>query len=355
MASAIRRVFGFIDDATAGGSSFDDLTSGAIPDATLFWPVTGGNLDRGIERNDRTDEARGIRPARPIMSFKARPVMTIPLDAYLEPVKKAFKKTLGGLDTVVTVTGVSTHTLAVLTQSGTAPQLPPVNAQLVRDDINHKMSGGVFDRLALTFGGDGPATMEVTIAGLYHAHFAAAAPTPTFTGLQDEPLYGRDSRIFLDGSGTGVLDLQGFEFAFMNNVAPKPYFLRNIVSQTIGTPAKVRKLWFPEENKMNAAQDVTFAISLGNTNTTQELAMDYSQSEKVVFESVGFMIPSSTPPTAELLRITLESAVPTGGGADALSARADITSRFEGSAYYNDVAARDIQVQVVDGVVAVTT
>lgn len=355
MASAIRRVFGFSDDAVAGGSSYDDLVSGAIADATLFWPITGGNLDRGVERSERTDEARGIRPSRPTMSFKARPVMTIPLDAYLEPVKKAFKKALGGADTVATVTGVSTHTMAALTQSGSAPQLPPVMAQLVRDDLNHKMSGGVFNRVSLTFGPDGPATMEVEIAGLYHAHFAAAAPTAVFTGIQDEPLYGRDSRIFLDGSGTGVLDLQGFEFGFMNNVVPKHYFLRNIVSQTIGTPSKVRKLWFPEENKMNAAQDVTFAFNLGNTNTTQELAMDYSQSEKIVFESVGAPIPASTPPTAELLRITLESAVPTGGGLDALSARDDITSRFEGNAYYNDVAARDIQVQVVDGVVAVTT
>jgi hypothetical protein len=34
----IRRLFGFAPDATAGGSGYDILTSGAIPDATKFCP-----------------------------------------------------------------------------------------------------------------------------------------------------------------------------------------------------------------------------------------------------------------------------------------------------------------------------
>lgn len=355
MASAIRRLFGFVDDAVTGGSSYDDLTVGAIPDATTFWPVTGGNLDRNIERVERNNEVRGVRAARPPASFKARPAITVPVDAYLAVIKKALRKTLGGVDTVATVTGVTTHTLAALGQSATAPQLPAVMAQLVRDDLNHKVSGAVWNRTSLTFSADGPATAECEIVGLYHAHFATAAPTPVFTGLDAEPLFGRDSQLKLDGAGTGVLDLQGYEFSFTNNVVPKHYFLRNIVSQSIGTPAVTRKLWFPEENKLNAAQDVTFAFNLGNTNTTQEMAIDYAQAQKLVFESAGALISGSTPPTASLLRITTDASVPTGGGADALSARDDITTRIEGGAFYSETAARDVLVEVLDGVPTATT
>ena len=36
-----RRQIGYVDDVIAGGSAFDDLTAGAIPDAAKFVPVQG--------------------------------------------------------------------------------------------------------------------------------------------------------------------------------------------------------------------------------------------------------------------------------------------------------------------------
>lgn len=355
MPASIRRLFGFADDATAGGSEYDDLVAGAIPDASIFWPVTGGNLDWNIERTERNDEVRGRRAATAPVVFRAAPVMTVPVPAYLSVVKKGLRKTLGAADTVTGIpVGTPTHynhSLGVLGPGSV--QLPAVHAQMVRDDLNHKMSGSAFQRGSFTFPLDGEGTCEFELWGLYAAHFGTAPPTVSFTGLSDEPLMLRDAQVFIDGAAQAIPDLQGFEFSFTNNLQRKPYAKRNIVTQTIGTPAKTRKLWFPAENKVGSAQDVTYAINLGNTNTTQELAHQYGQIQKFVFECSGAPIPSTA--VNEMLRVTIYAGEHTGGGAEALSARDDITSRFEGSAFYSEADGADILVEVLDGVATPTT
>lgn len=352
MAANIRRLFAIADDPTAGGSSYDDLTTGLVPDSSIFWPVTGGTLDWNVTRTERTDEVRGRRAATAPVPFQAAPVMTIPSRAYLSIAKKALRKTLGGTDVVTgTSPGPYTHTMGVLGFGTTA--LPAVYTQLVRDDLNHKMSGGAFNRTSFTFPMDGEATMEMEIWGLYAANFATAPPTAVFTGLSSDPLYLRDAQVFIDGSSTAIPDLQGFEFSFTNNLTAKRYAKRNVVTQSIGTPALTRKLWWPEENKLGAAQDVTYAINFGNVNTAQDLAGIYGQVQKFVFECAGAPIPSTA--TTEILRFTIQAGEHTGGGPEALAARDDITHRVEGGAFYDESAGRDILVEILDGTNAATT
>lgn len=352
MAANIRRLFGITDDAVAGGSSYDDLTMGAIPDASIFWPVTGGTFEPNIERTTRETEVRGRRAQSPPMPFRASPVMTVPVPPYLSICKKALRKALGGADVVTgTTPGPYTHTMGTLGFGST--QLPAVHAQMVKDDINFKMSGGAFQRAAYTFPLDGEGTSEYEIWGLYHANFALAAPTATFTGLSSDPLFLRDAQMFIDGSMVAIPDLQGFEFTFVNNLTRKWYAKRNVVTQTIGTPALTRRLWFPEENKLGSAQDVTYAINFGNVNTTQELAYHYGQVQKFVFEAYGG--PISGTASNELLRFTIYAGEHTGGGAEALAARDDITARFEGGAFYSDADAADLKIEIVDGVSTTTT
>lgn len=450
---AIQRLFGIVDDVVVGGSSYDDLTAGAIPDATLFWPVTGGTLDKGLERIDRNDEVRGRRAATASLPFKARPMMTVPVPAYRSVLEKQAKKTLGSTDTVTGGVGeAQTHSISSVDYPATA--LPAVHAQLVRDSLNHKLSGAVFNRFSWTFPLDGEGTTEVELAGLYHANFGTAAPAASFTGLSEDVMMLRDAQLYtisgstnevqkikitgtptgggfklsfdgqvteeiaynalaaavqtallklgnLDtgdvvasggplpgsevtltfggayagrdvpllkinnealtggttpkvevlgttpGSSEAIPDFQGFELTFNNNVAAKHYARRNVVTQSIGTPAATKKLWFPDENKISAAQDVTFAINMGNTNSVEELAMDYSRVSKFVFEVYGGPI-ATTPAATEMLRVTVFAGVYTGGGADALSARDDITSRFEGSAFYSAADSDDIKIEIVN-------
>lgn len=342
----IRRLWGFVDDATAGGSSYDDLVSGAIPDSTTHYPVTGGNIEFNIERIDRDEEVRGRRARTRPRPFRAAPVMTVPINAYRSAIEKIARKTLGGTDSVSGAAPAAiTHNLAVLGFGSTA--LPAINTQLVRDDLNHKMSGGAINRMSLAFPLDGEGTMEFEIFGLFAAHFAGAAPTPSLTGFSEDVMMLRDAEVFIDGSGTSIQDLEAFEFSFTNNLNRKWYSKRNVVSQTIGTPSATHKLWYPEENKLGAAQDVTYAIQFGNPNSAQELARDFAQVQKFVFEVTGGPL-GTTPAASELLRITIFNAVHTGGGAEALTAREDMTARFEGGGFYSEADSADIKFEVVN-------
>ncbi len=340
--ATIRRLFGFKDEA-GPAQSYDDLTMGAVPDADTFWPVTGGTLDKNTERIDRNDEVRGRRANTAPRPFRAAPVLTVPVRAYLSVIAKGLRKTLGGTDVVTGAMSPYNHALGVLGLGAGA--LPTVSAQLVRDDLNHKLSGCAFNRASLTFPLDGEGTAEFELWGLYHAHFATAPPSATFTGMSDDVLMLRDAEVFIDGSGTAIQDLTNFAFSFTNNLTRKWYAKRNVVTQTLGTPAQTRKLWFPEENKLGAAQDVTYTIGLGNVNAAQELAEEYGQIQKFVFDVAGGPITGGT----ELLRITIYGGAHSGGGAEALSARDDITASFDGGAFYSTTDAADILVEVVNG------
>ena len=359
----IARGFGIVDDATAGGTDHDTLPAGTggnykdIPDATIFWPVTGGNLDSTLATLSREDEVRGRRPAVAPMPFRSDPTLTVPVNAYRAVMEKALKKTLGGADTV-TGSGATArvHTIAALGFGSVA--LPAFHAQIIRDSLNYKIAGCSVNRLSMNFPLDGFGTLEVEAFGLYQEAVNDALPTPVLTGITD-PLLLRDAKAYFDPSaspsapgavtGTLIPDIQGFEMSWTNNLNRKPYAGRNIATRVIGTPALTRKLWYPTQNKLGAAQDVTFSMMFGDTSQAQELARDFGQIQKVVIDLVG--PPMATTPVAnELVRITIYNAMWTGGGADDLSARDDITTRAEGGAFYSEADALDVKFEVVNNV-----
>ena len=359
----IRRTFGIKDDTIAGGSSFDDLAVGTggniktIPDADIFWPVTGGTVDQNLETLGREDEVRGRRAFVSPLPFRSNPVVTFPVAAYRSVMEKLLKKTLGvsGVPTG-TAPAPNIHTFTGLGFGSTA--LPAFHAQVVRDDLNYKVSGCSINRLSMTFPLDGEGGLEAEAWGLYHEAVVEVPPTATFSNV-DDVLMLRDCVAYFDPTtapappgvvvGASIPDIQGFEFTWVNNLTRKPYAGRNIGSRILGTPPKTRKLWYPEENKLGAAQDVTFAITFGNTNVAQEVARDYGQILKLVVDLAGAPL-ATTPPSVELVRITIYNAMWTGGGADALSARDDITSRFEGGAFYSEAAAADVKIEVLNNV-----
>jgi len=450
MSVAIRRLFGIADDAQAGGSEYDQLAAGAIPDASIFWPVTGGSLDKNIEQTNRNDEVRGRRAGSPPRPFRAGPVLTVPVPAYLSVLKKALKKALGGTDVVTgSVAAGFTHNYGILGFGAT--DLPAVHAQLVRDDHNDKAAGCVYNRLSMTFPLDGEGTTEHELWAKYVKQDPAAPPSSVYTGLSSEPLMLRDARVWIDGAnevqtitvGTGTTaftlgfdgatttsltgttataaqvktalealatigvgnvdvtgatggpftvtfknalggrnvaqistasntggvvttatstaggvalpNLQGFEFAFVNNLSRKWYAMRNRVVQSLGSPASDHMLWWPAENKLGAMQDVTFAVNFGDVDTAADLAHDFRQIRKYVFECYGQAITGSTPGKTETLRVTIYNGVFQSGGPEAMSARDDLTARYEGNAFYSEADAADVKVEVLDGVAAATT
>lgn len=356
-----QRLFGFVDDPVEGGASYDQLTTTNFgagtyptfdagpppepPDATVFWPITGGTLDQNTDRIDRNTEIRGRRAGTPPYPFRARPVMTIPVAAYRPVVEAALAKALGGDDDVVGSASPYTHTIEPLGYGSAV--LPCVIAQLVRDDLNAKMSGSVFERVTMTFPMDGEGTVEAELHGLYYGNFTTSLPTASFTGMteNDNILMLRDAQMFIDDSPTAVEDLTGFEFAYVNNTVPKFYARRNIDSRVVSTVT--RRIWYPQTNKVGPAQDITFGFSLGNVSAEQELARDFGQVEKLVVEVFGDPIGATG--SNECVRFTLYGAEITGGGAAAATARDDITSTFTGGVYYSSADSKDLTIEIVNG------
>lgn len=345
------RLFGFSLDAVAGGTDYDGLTLGAVPDATIFYPITGGSFDGGIERIDRNDEVRGRRANVPPRSFRAAPAMTIPLSAYRKAIEKLAYLAMGDVNTTGGG-GATPYTHTITTIGYPDVSLPAINMQMVRDTVNIKMAGSTLNRITLDFPLDGEGTIEFEAFGKFHDEFTAASPTPSFTGFGAEvdTLMLRDARFYIDGSVTQVQDLQGFNFAFVNNLIRKWYAGRNISSKTLGTVGSFgtqrRKLWFPAENKAQAAPDITYSVTFGNTNAAQEVAMWYAQIQKFEFDIVGLPLTGAYSATDEKVTIIIYNSVNTGGGSGALTAREDITSSFDGGVFFSEADSKDIEIVV---------
>lgn len=149
--------------------------------------------------------------------------------------------------------------------------------------------------------------------------------------------------------GIQIPDLTGFEFSFTNNLMKKWYAKRNVVTNLIGNPPLTKKLWHPTENKLNAAEDVAYRLNFGNVETAQEVAQEFGQIQKLIFEVIGSPLEGVTPAATELLRFTIYNAVHNpGAGAGALSARDDIVTELDGTGFYSSADGTDIKVEVVN-------
>lgn len=265
--AVLDRLFGIVDDATAGGSDYDSLSAGAIPDATTFYPVTGGNFDPAIERIDRNDEVRGRRANVPPRPFRAAPTMTIPMSAYPKALEKMTYKLLG--NNATTGGGGSsayTHTMSALGYPNV--NLPALHAQMVRDSLNIKMAGATVNQIVYDFPLDGEGTMEMQLYGKFFNHFTDPTPAPTYPdfGANVDTLMLRDASFYIDGSATKVPDLQAFQLTFSNALMRKWYAGRNVVQRDVGsTGTQLKKLWFPTENKAQAAPEISYSITFGST------------------------------------------------------------------------------------------
>ena len=345
----VRRLFGVINDATAGGKDYDTLKLGSptIPDATTFYPVTGGNFDGGIERIDRNAEVRGRRSNTAPLPFRAAPSMTVPVAAYRSIVESVLYKCLGA--NVTTGAGPYTHTMTAI-GFGTI-NLPALHVQMIRDDLNLKMGGSVFNRVTMNFPLDAEGTLELEIWGKWASDYATAAPSVSFTGLSPNPFMLRDATAYIDDNPTQIEDLQGITFAFVNNLTRKWYAGRNVELRVLGTPTSCKKLWWPSENKVQGAPDIAYSLTFGNTQTEQELRQWFSVVQKLVFEFEGDTCQTGG---QETMTITLYNAVNTGGGAEPLTARDDITATFEGGAFYSILDAGDLEIVIVSDSATIT-
>lgn len=360
----IRRLFAFADDVV-GGTSYENLTAGLVPDPTAnmpisgVWPATGGTLDRGLTRVTRETEVRGRRAVSPPLPFRAAPVMTVPFPAYRSIVEKLMRKCLGGTDVVTGSASTGyTHTFSELGFGST--QLPTMICQMIRDDLNHKMSGGFVNRVTLDFPIDAEGTIEAEIHGLYYQNYSAAAyptspvllPNPVFTDV-DYVMLLRDATMYIDAQAVAIPDLMGVNLVFNNNISdPKWYANHNVTfpygilnsatTPVLGASPLMRKLWFPSQFKLNGQMDISGTLNFGNVNTAQDLALDFAQIEKFVFTILGGPCIGTTGYAAgtgpyEQITITINAAqlTPDSQGPVALAARGDMLYAVNFGGFYS--------------------
>jgi len=342
----LRRQFGLGPDTQAGGSDYDrvkTLTAGIAPAPTEFWPVTGGTIEKNVERLSRAEEIRGYRASPAPRPWRARPELTIPVPAYLDIAIRALAWAFGA---AAVRTGVAPAALTDrIRPLGYGAVVPPARfLEIVRDDLIYRVSGAQVNSVQLTMPLDGEASLEVGFMGLYYHLMpaATAVATPTFS-LPERPLMLRDAKVFIDGAANPIPDLESVTFTFTNGFDSKWYAGRNRVPDT-ANPCQL--VHFPAENRLKASQEVTTNLTLGNTSEAEEFKHDFSRASKAVYEIEE--CPMATVPVANrMLRITNAAQVYTGGGAGALSKAEDITSPFEGTVHYSDADGYDTQIEAV--------
>lgn len=176
------------------------------------------------------------------------------------------------------------------------------------------------------------------------ANTATNSYTDTGTATTSKVLPTEDT-----SQGIQIPDLTGFEFSFTNNLMKKWYAKRNVVTNIIGNPPLTKKLWHPTEMKLNAAQDVSYRLNFGNVETAQEVAQEFGQIQKLIFECAGPPLEGVTPAATELVRFTIYNAVHNpGAGSGALSARDDIVTELDGTGFYSAADGTDIKVEVIN-------
>lgn len=352
--AVLDRLFGIVDDATAGGKDYDALSAGAIPDADTFYPVTGGNFDPGIERIDRNDEVRGRRANVAPRPFRGAPSMTFPMSTYPKAAEKLTYKLLG--DNTTTGGGAPTpytHTMKAIGYPNVA--LPALHAQMVRDDLNIKMSGATINRITYDFPLDGEGTMEVEAWGKFFNEFATASPSPSYPGMgaTADTLMLRDAVMVIDGESNPVNDLQGFSLTFSNELVRKWYAGRNVVTRIIGSPTSSKKLWFPAENKAQAAPEISFSMTFGNTRDAQETYLWYAVAQKIEVTVTGLPLGGAYTGN-EAMKFILYCGTETGGGASDLSAREDTTSTYDGGVYFSETDTKDLEIVFTSSTASIT-
>lgn len=338
-----RRLIGYKDDAAAGGTPYDDLVAGAVPDADAFVPVTTANVTGDPTQLDRNNEVRGFRGNVPPVEFQARADVEFTANAYPSLVKKLVRLWTGGTDTMTGAAPAAiTHQLKAI-QSG---DLPAIHMGVVRDEQYDKVAGLTCNQLTLDFPLAEWATVEAQLRGKYRARVATAPPAADYTGYPRRGYLLRDAQVLLAGSLTPVPNLRGVRLVLDNRmVDPEFWPMRNRVVTAYGTPSVDRTVWWPHRNKFMSHM-ITGQIIFGAPSPDEDLKRELAHAEKFVLEC-EFEALGTTPAATEMLRITGQQMVRTGGGPEALVDEDEITSTYEFGLYVG-AAGEDTMFEFVD-------
>lgn len=344
------RWFGYATDATAGGTTLDDLiaAAGVIPAPTAWVPATTAQADPGENEADRNDEVRGRRGNTPSFAFSAAPTMTFGTRAYPEVVRKFLRAALGGVPANAGAAPASISSTVEPLQSG---NLPAFVGWLLREGQLDRMTGLVVDEFTLNLPVDGEGTVEANLRGLTHkvddSSTVGALPAPTYAGHDDVFRLMDVTALVGDGAGVPIDCLAGFGLTYGNShitdLRSTHCAGKNVLEQIIDTT--LHRVWYPERHKIGP-QAVTGRLDFGDVRPDRELRRILRHAEKLVVEVAAGPL-GTTPAADEMLRLTLHKQAITGGGAEPLQREGDQVSSYEFTAYIDDTTGKDVEATFV--------
>lgn len=341
-----RRLIGFVDDAVAGGSAYDDLVAGAIPAPTKFIPATTANVNDGTDFLDRANEVRGYRGSPPPVEFRANPGVPFTANAYPFLVKKLIRLWTGATDVR---TGVPPAAITHKFQPIQSGELPAIHMAVVRDEQYDAVAGCTAEQITLDFPLAEFATIEAELRGKYRKREAGNPPAATYAEYPRRGYLLRDAHVLLGGSPTAIPGLRGIRFVLSNSMVEPPDYepKRNRVVTTYG--GKKRTVWWPARHKF-MAHSLTGQLLFSTPQPDEDFKRELAHAEQLVFEcEFEDISPATTPPAKEMLRVSGPQMVRTGGGPEALTDQDEITSSYDFGLYIDEATGADATFEFVDG------
>lgn len=347
MAGARRRLFGWSNDTIAGGSPLDELTAGAIPDATQMWPVQEVTVDDNESVLERNDEVTGLRGDVEPEEFREAPTVTVRGRLYPPILKKLIQLATGSTPTATGAAPAAITRRWEPVPYGTLA-LPAVHLSVVRDDLYEKFAGCQLSRFEVTFPLDDSATFEATFGALYRGEEAAAPPVPDYTFLEPRWAYKlRDAEAMLAGSSTAIEGLREVMLAYDNrHEDPEFWPMRNrlIIPGTGGDRDRI--LWYPQQRVLGD-QQITGRLGFFDAKVQEEQARHLVKARQIVFDVEGPTL-ATTPVVKQMFRFTGNRMAYTGGGPSALQKEGRITSQYDLGVFVDPVTGKDAAFELTE-------
>ncbi len=337
-------------NSSTGGTNLD--AAGTYPptiaDPDFFVPVTdgSGNVDANTQVRDRDNEVRGVRGLSSPQSFAADPTASFACRTYPEVLRRVLPAWFSS-NPSNTGTAPAAITSKFAATSGQVPRA--LTGKLVREGQQDDFIGAAVDTVELDFPVDQEGTMNVALKPLYTRPLATASTaTPTYTGMDDVFLL-RDLVVTKGSTPVTIPCVAGFGMTFDNGLIGE-FRSRycagaNVESRTSLIDSVVRKLWWPNQNKLGRAR-FTGRIDFGSPQPAWELERMFAEGDKLVATFTGGAA-GTTPASNELMRVTIYNRVLTDGGAEPLqSFEQDQVSSYQFGAYL-DSSNKDVEVEFV--------
>lgn len=344
----LKRAIGWSLDDNVGGSSFDELAAGDIPEPDKWLRVTTADVDPNENQLERANEVTGFGANVVPREFTSAPVLTFTSLAYPLLVKKLTKLWTGDTDArggTPPDDGITHGPFRV--QEG--EELPAWFVWLWKDNELHQLAGLTVNQWTLDLPIDNWGTVQVSMRAKYHKRIDAEAidPDPDISVYEPRAYLLRDARVYLAGLAEKSIGLRGLRFTFDHRMADAKFDPGANRVYTIGDDSVERTTWWPYINrrlKRQVSGQLMWDGTRFDEDVKRELAYPESLQAQLDFDS----IPTTDPIVREQMIIDCENVVRTGGGADPLTDQDDINASYDFGCYINESTGEDIGITFVD-------